>query len=71
MIGILKKVAFGEPASVRFFWLRWIARPIVFALPIPFVAARCDIQPSWNMFAWTIFCVVWSDCVDGIGEQNI
>jgi len=39
MIGILRKFAFGEPASAKFFFLRWIARPIVFALPLLFVAA--------------------------------
>ena len=43
MIDILRKVAFGEPASARFFCLRWIARPLLFALPIPVVAAWCDI----------------------------
>jgi len=70
MIGSLRKVAFGEPASAKFFCLRWIARPIVFALPIPFVAGWCDIPPSWNMFAWTLFCVIWFDWVDGIGKQE-
>jgi hypothetical protein len=35
MIGILRKVAFGEPASAKFFCLRWIVRLIVFALPFP------------------------------------
>jgi hypothetical protein len=70
MIGILRKVALGEPASARFFCLRWIVRPIVFTLPIPVVVAWCDIQPSWNLFAWTLFCVVWSGCVDGIGQQD-
>ena len=70
MIASLRKVAFGEPASVRFFCLRWIVRPLAFALPIPVVAAWCDIQFSWNVFAWTLFCVIWFDCVDGIGKQD-
>ncbi|MBR1272657.1 hypothetical protein JQ629_34785 [Bradyrhizobium sp. AUGA SZCCT0222] len=70
MIDTLRKAAFGEPASARFFCLRWIARPLLFALPIPVVAKWCDIQPSWNIFVFTLFCVAWSDCVDGIGKQD-
>ena len=70
MIGILRKVALGEPASAKFFCLRWIVRPIVFALPLHFVAAWCGVQPSWNLVAWSMFCVAWYGWVDGIGEQG-
>jgi hypothetical protein len=70
MIGSLRKVAFGEPASAKFFCLRWIARPLLFALPIPFVGGWCGIQPSWSLVAWTVFCVAWYDCVDGIGKRD-
>ena len=70
MIGILRKVAFGEPASAKFFCLRWLVRPIAFALPIPVVAAWCDIQLSWKLVAWTILCMAWYDGVDGIGKQD-
>ena len=66
----LRKLAFGEPASARFFCLRWIMRPIAFALPIPIVAAWCGIQPSWSLAAWTMFCVAWYNGVDGIGKQD-
>ena len=68
MIDTLRKLTFGEPASAKFFCLRWIVRPVVLALPIPVVAAWCGVQPSWNLFAWTLFCVVWFGCVDGIGS---
>ena len=70
MIRILRKHAFGEPASAKIFCLRWIVRPLVFSLPIPVVAAWCGIEFTWNVFAWTLFCVIWFDCVDGIGKQN-
>jgi hypothetical protein len=70
MIGGLRKVAFGEPASAKVFYLRWIVRPIAFGLPLSVVAAWCGIQLSWGLVAWTMFCVVWSDCVDGIGKQD-
>ena len=70
MINILRKAAFGEPPSAKIFWLRWIVRPVVFALPLYFVAAWCGVQPSWNLVAWSMFCVAWYGWVDGIGEQG-
>ena len=70
MVDSLRKFAFGEPASAKFFCLRWIVRPLAFGLPVPVVAAWCDIQLSWNICAWTLFCLFWSDCIDGIGKQE-
>jgi hypothetical protein len=70
VIGILRKIAFSELVWARLFCLRWIARPIAFALPMPFVAAWCGLEPSWSLVAWTVFCVTWYGWVDGIGKKG-
>jgi hypothetical protein len=48
---------------------RWVVRPIVFTVPLSIVAKWCDLQPTWQLFVWTFFCLVWSDWTDGIGSE--
>ncbi len=59
-----------EAVVVRSFCLRWIVRPLAFALPFPLVAWWCDVPPGWNMVALTLFCIVWADSVHLFGRQD-
>jgi hypothetical protein len=59
-----------EAAAIRSFCLRWIVRPLAFALPFPLVAWWCDVPPGWNMAALTFFCIFWADAVHLFGKLN-
>ena len=59
-----------EKIDIRKFWRRWIKRPIIFGLPLPFIASWCDLQPSWKLMAWTFFCIIWSEATDIIGRDQ-
>jgi hypothetical protein len=59
-----------DAVAVRSFCLRWIVRPLVFALPFPLVAWWCDVSPGWNMAALTFFCIFWADTTHLFGRQQ-
>jgi hypothetical protein len=59
-----------EADAAKAFCLRWIGRPLAFALPLPLVAWWCDVPPDWNMAALAFFCIVWSDSVHLFGRQD-
>jgi len=50
------------------FGLRWIARPIVFVLPLALVAQWCDIELTWKTAGLTFFCIFWASAVDLFGS---
>jgi hypothetical protein len=55
--------------GIRGIWYRWVIRPIVFVAPLPLIGGWCDLQPTWQLAAWTFFCIFWSECTDGIGKE--
>ena len=59
-----------QKIDIRHLWRRWIGRPILFGMPLPFVASWCDLQPSWKLMAWTFFCIMWSEATDAIGRNR-
>src|ERR1700682_5282128 len=59
-----------DAVVVRSFCLRWIVRPLAFALPFPLVAWWCDVPPGWNLAALTFFCIFWADTTHLFGRQE-
>lgn len=55
---------------LAFNFAKLAVKALIFAIPVAFLAAWCDVPTTWKSVGFVLFCMLWSDAIDAAADRH-